>query len=102
MRNTAISRRKVEEIIKQQKKELEERFKIKEIGIFGSYARGEQKKASDIDILVEMELESQTFRNYMGLKFFLEKILDSKVDLVLKDTIKEQLKDRILREVVSV
>jgi len=102
VRNTAISRRKVEEIIKQQKKELEERFKIKEIGIFGSYARGEQKKASDIDILVEMELESQTFRNYMGLKFFLEKILDSKVDLVLKDTIKEQLKDRILREVVSV
>lgn len=102
MRNTAISRRKVEEIIKQQKKELEERFKIKEIGIFGSYARGEQKKASDIDILVEMELESQTFRNYMRLKFFLEKILDSKVDLVLKDTIKEQLKDRILREVVSV
>jgi len=102
VRNTAISRRKVEEIIKQQKKELEERFKIKEIGIFGSYARGEQKKASDIDILVEMELESQTFRNYMRLKFFLEKILDSKVDLVLKDTIKEQLKDRILREVVSV
>ncbi|MCK4306626.1 nucleotidyltransferase family protein [candidate division WOR-3 bacterium] len=97
-----VSNRKVEEVIKQHKKELEKRFKIKEIGIFGSYVRGEQKKASDIDILVEMELECQTFRNYMGLKFFLEKILGNKVDLVLKDTIKEQLKDRILGEVVSV
>jgi Predicted nucleotidyltransferases len=84
------------------KGDLTQKYKVREIGIFGSFVRGEQRKGSDVDILVEMEPEYQTFKNYMGLKFFLEEILDSKVDLVLKDVVKEQLKDRILSEVINV
>jgi predicted nucleotidyltransferase len=43
----------IKKILKQHKRELKEKYGVKEIGIFGSYVRGEQKKKSDIDILVE-------------------------------------------------
>jgi uncharacterized protein len=54
---------------------------VKRIGIFGSFARGEQKASSDIDILVEFE--KPTFRNFMNLSFYLEDLLGREVDLVL-------------------
>ena len=75
------------------------KFKIKEIGVFGSYVRGEQREDSDIDILVEFEEGYKTFDNYMELKFFLEEILTSKIDLVIKTTIRDELKQNILSEV---
>lgn len=75
-------------------------FGVKEIGVFGSVARNEQKEASDVDVLVE--LERKTFDAYMNLKFFLEDLLGRKVDLVLKNTIKPRIKDRILSETIYV
>lgn len=77
---------KIKEIIKQYKQELEEKYKVKEIALFGSYVRGEQDDNSDLDILVE-------FREPVGFLFirladFLEEILGMKVDLVTKDGIK--------------
>ncbi len=82
--------RKIEEIkriIKNHKRELREKFKVKRIAIFGSYARGEETPESDIDILVE-------FNEPVGLLFFhleeyLTKILGVRVDLVTKDGIKK-------------
>jgi hypothetical protein len=79
--------------------DVREKFKIKEIGVFGSYVRGEQKEGSDIDILVEFEDDYKTFDNYMELKFFLEKILKSEIDLVIKTTIRDEIKQNILSEV---
>jgi len=84
------------------KGEIRQRFKVKEIGIFGSYVRNEQGQKSDIDILVEFEDGYKTFDNYMELKFFLEKILNSKIDLVLKTTIRDEIKQNILSEVTYV
>jgi predicted nucleotidyltransferase len=78
---------------------LKERFRVKEIGVFGSYVRGEQKRGSDIDILVEFEEGYKTFDNYMELKFYLEEILMSEIDLVLKTAIRDELKQYILSEV---
>ena len=75
------------------------KFKITEIGVFGSYARGEQREDSDIDILVEFEKGYKTFDNYMELKFFLEEILTSKIDLVIKTAIRDEIKQNILSEV---
>ncbi len=76
------------------------KFGVKQIGIFGSFARGEQKKNSDVDVLVEME--RSTFDTYMGLLFFLEELFGRKVDLVEKDTIKPIIRDRVLRETLYV
>ena len=91
----------IEVILKQHKKELSEKYKVKEIGIFGSYVRGEQKKRSDIDILVEFEEVPDLFR-FLELERYLEGLLGLKVDLVRKKALREELKDTILSEVVNI
>jgi hypothetical protein len=75
-------------------------YGIKRIGIFGSFARSSQNNKSDIDVLVEFYPEEKSFDNYMELKFFLEKLLRRKVDLVIKDAIKPRIKRYILDEVL--
>ena len=69
--------------------------------MFGSYAR-EQQKRSDIDILVELDKAHKTFDNYMELKFYLTRAIGGKVDLVLKDSVRDELKPRIFSEAVHV
>jgi len=82
--------------------EIKSKFKVKEIGVFGSRIKGKAKKGSDIDILVEFEEGHKTFDNYMELKFFLEELFNGKVDLVLKSALKEEIKSYILPEVIYV
>lgn len=82
--------------------EMKEKFKIKEIGLFGSYVKGMAKRRSDIDILIEFEEGMETFDNYMELKFYLEKLFNRKVNLVIKSSLKERLKPYILSEVIYV
>ena len=92
-------------IIKELKNNLatiKEKFKVKEIGVFGSWIRAEAKKESDVDILVEFEEGYETFDNYMELKFFLEEIYGKKVDLVIKGALRKEIKNDILSEVVYV
>lgn len=78
---------------------LRKRYKVKEIGIFGSAVRGEQGKKSDIDILVEYE-ELPDLLDFINLENYLEGILKRKVDLVEKHGVRPELKDQILSEVV--
>jgi len=73
-------------------------FGVRRLGIFGSYARDEHSEASDIDFLVEFD--RPTFKNYFGLKFFLEGLFDCEVDLVFNDTIKPRIRNTILEEAV--
>jgi len=74
-------------------------FHVKRIGLFGSYIRNEQQRTSDVDILVEFEDGMKTFDRYMELNFFLEELLDCKVDLVLYEALKPRIKPHIMREV---
>lgn len=97
--------RTLEEVVSEIKKNEEiirKKFKVREIGVFGSVVRGEETEKSDIDIIVEFESEGKNFDNYMELKFFLEELLGASVDLVSKSAIKERLKSKILEEVVFV
>ncbi|MBN1945487.1 MAG: nucleotidyltransferase family protein [Bradymonadales bacterium] len=80
------------------REELAERFSVVRIGVFGSFARGEERPDSDVDILVE--LAEPTFDHYMDLKFRLEEVLGRPVDLVMMDTIKPRLRPIIEKEVV--
>ncbi len=73
-------------------------FGVRRLGIFGSYARGEQGETSDMDFLVEFE--QATFDNYFDLKFFLEDLFGREVDLVIEDTIKPRIRATILEETV--
>jgi uncharacterized protein len=73
-------------------------FGVRRLGIFGSYARGEQTEASDMDFLVEFE--KKTFDNYMDLKFFLEGLFGRRVDLVVAEAVKPRLRKPIFEETV--
>ena len=83
----------------EENKDKIKRFGVKKIGLFGSYIKGRQKQKSDIDILVEFEKGMKTFDNYMDLKFFLEDLFNCKVDLVIVEAIKPDLKSHILGSV---
>ncbi len=89
----------IKNVLKSHKEELRERYGVREIGIFGSYVRGEQKESSDLDILVEYETVPGFFK-FLELEIYLEELLGTKVDLVRKQAIKPRLKDLILKEVV--
>ncbi len=103
MRKTSKSIEEIKGILKEHKEEVSRKYKVREIGIFGSFVRGEQKKRSDIDILVEFDQ-----RNIPGLIKFIEmerylgKLLRKKVDLVRKGGIRPEIRKIILKEVVYI
>ncbi len=74
------------------------RLGVRRLGLFGSAARGEATEASDLDFLVE--LDRKTFDAYMDVKELLERLFARRVDLVVADAVKPQLRGRILRETV--
>jgi predicted nucleotidyltransferase len=90
----------IKSTIDEHKSVLKKRFKVKSMAIFGSYLRSEQNKDSDIDILVEF-YETIDLFEFVRLENYLSEILNNKVDLVMKDTLKPRIKDRILREAVA-
>lgn len=89
------------EILKKQKPAIRERYSVCKIGIFGSYVRGEQKKKSDVDVLVEFEKPISLLK-LVNLENFLGDSIGTKVDVVPKEDIRRELKERILGEVVYV
>ncbi len=76
-------------------------YNITKAGIFGSYARGNFKKKSDVDILIELD-DKYDILELIGIKLKLEKILKKKVDLVEYATIRKELKKNILKEEVRI
>ena len=77
---------------------LEKNYKVKSIGLFGSFARNEANEDSDIDILVEFS--ENIGWEFIDLKKFLEENLDREVDLVTIEALKPELKEDILRDVI--
>ena len=88
-------------LLRKHKNDLYERYSVKEIGIFGSYIRGEQKRRSDLDVLVDFE-EIPGLLKFINLENYLSRILKKKVDLVDKQGLRPQLRDHILNEVIYV
>ena len=80
---------------------LKERYQVKTVGFFGSYARGEQNQKSDLDILVEFnEPNSIDLFDFIELEEFLSKQIGIKVDLATKKALKPLIKDQILKETI--
>ena len=80
---------------------LKDKFRVKKIGIFGSYSRGEQRKSSDIDILVDYYEDPSLFE-FFDLEYYLEDILENKVDLVMENSLKPYIGEHILNEVIYI
>lgn len=93
--------KEIKGILTQHKEELLRKYKVKEIGIFGSYIRGKYRKRSDLDILVEFEEPIGLFK-FIELEDFLRKKLGVKVDLVMKDALKPRIKERVIKEALYI
>ena len=91
----------IRRILEAYREELRHEYHVKEIGIFGSYLRGEQKETSDVDILVEFERPIGLIE-FVRLKNYLSDLLGSNVDLVMKKALKPRIGQRILGEVLYV
>ena len=77
-------------------------YGVKNIGLFGSFVRGDQTPLSDIDILVEFTPGKHTFDNFMEVAFLLEEILGRKVELITPEALSPHIGPHILREVERV
>lgn len=93
--------KEIKKILKKNRKLLEEKYKVKKIGVFGSYIRKEANKKSDIDILVEF-FETPDLFKFIELENFLRKLLKIKVDLATKEALKPLIKKEILRETIYI
>ena len=95
-----LTQLEINERLKAIKPELESRFKVSSIGYFGSFANGTQKPQSDLDLLVEFS--QPVGWNFFTLENYLEHLLGLKVDLVTRNSLKDQIKDSILSQVLYI
>jgi predicted nucleotidyltransferase len=88
-------------ILRQHLPELREQYKLKSLALFGSYVRAEQRRRSDLDVLVEFE-EAPTLVQLSALQRQLSDLVGVKVDLVHKRTLKPAIGEVILSEAINV
>ena len=87
----------------QKHKKLLAEYGVKNIGLFGSYARGRQTNRSDIDILLDFDNEKETFDNYMASYDLLEGLFQNeRVEVVTKNGLSPYIGPKILQEVIYV
>lgn len=92
----------IKSILRELKSDIEKRYRAELIGIFGSYVRGEQKKRSDLDVLVKFHSGATLF-DFVGLALFLEEKVGIKnVDVVPYDTLRPEIKEHVFKEVVYI
>lgn len=88
-------------LISERKDKIKGEFKAEVLGVFGSYARGEEKKESDIDVLVRFG-EGATLLHLVGLGYYLEDLFGVPVDVVSERALHPMMKDDVLKELVPV
>jgi len=93
--------KEIKGILRNHIEELRQKYKVKEIAIFGSYVRGEQKEVSDVDVLVEF-YEVPGLLKFIELERYLENLLGVKVDLVRKGALRKEIRESVLKEALVV
>lgn len=96
-----LSLQKILEILCQQMPWLAERYSVETLEVFGSYVRSEQKKDSDLDILVTFK-EVPSLLTFIAIENYLSDLLGVKVDIVMKDSLKPKIGQQILCEAIPV
>jgi predicted nucleotidyltransferase len=94
---------KIRQILQAQKPYLYQEYGVTEIGVFGSYVRGEQNADSDLDILISLTDPPRiSLLGLVDLQHYLSDLLGLKVDVALKDNLKKRIGRRILQEVEAI
>ena len=95
-----ISLSEIKKVLSGKKQYLNEQFGVKEIGIFGSYLRNQNRADSDVDILIELERPPRiSLIGLVELQDYLTELLGIKVDLAIKRNLRKRIGKRILNEV---
>lgn len=81
--------------------DIRRRFGVKRLAVFGSFSRGQANEQSDVDVLVSFKQEA-TFDLFMDLKFYLEDLLGTTVDLVTDSALRPQIRQAIQSELIDV
>ena len=97
-----MKREAVIEILRNHKKTLRQKYGVIKIGVFGSYARNQQRADSDIDIAIEIIKEKKNLHNFLSIKRELERILGKKVDLGIESTLKPIIKEYVSKDIIYV
>ncbi len=90
----------IRRIIHQHQDVLADRYGVNIVGLFGSYARQEQRPDSDIDLLADI-LRPISLFELVGAELYLAEVLDAKVDLIPRRDVREELKAAILQDTVA-
>jgi predicted nucleotidyltransferase len=96
-----MNRQEILDLLHEHLDEIQRRYDVKQLGLFGSAARDEMTEESDVDILVEFNGHA-TFDGYMDLKIFLEELFHRDVDLVTRDAIKPRMRPIIEKDEIRV
>lgn len=96
-----MNKQRVLELLSRSKPELQSRFGVTRLALFGSTARDTATSVSDIDVLVNFDGPA-TSRRYFGVQFYLEDLLGCPVDLVTEKALRTELRPYIERERVNV
>jgi len=93
--------REIQSTLRQHLPEVQQKYHVRQLGIFGSFVRSEQTDTSDVDVLVEFDPDARFgLLTFCQLENDLSELLQRKVDLVMKDGLKPRLGERILQEVI--
>ncbi|MEM9538846.1 MAG: nucleotidyltransferase family protein [Cyanobacteria bacterium P01_E01_bin.42] len=91
----------IKTILRQNLPQIQQKYRVRQLGIFGSFVRGEQTDRSDIDLLVEFDPDVRFgLLTFCQIENELGELLDRQVDLVMKDGLKPRIGERILQEVI--
>lgn len=91
----------IKQTLRETKPLLQEQYRVTELGIFGSYARGEQTQTSDVDVLIDYD-QAPTLFKLVELRDYLTEVIEMKVDVVTKNGLKSRIRERVLSEVVYI
>jgi len=89
----------IKEVIEQHRAELKSQFHVEKIGVFGSYARCDQKKRSDVDFLLTFDKDISLF-DHVDLTIYLKELMGRKVDVIKHDNLRPELRKYVLKDLV--
>lgn len=95
-------REEVLSILKRESHDLKDRFGVLKVGLFGSVVRDEAGESSDIDLFIELDPESVTYKKYLDLEVYLQSLFPRKVEIVTTDGVSPYILPYISQEVVWV
>lgn len=96
-----MNREQILQFLRTHKVELEAKFGVRKLGLFGSYARGEAREDSDIDFAVDLAPD-HIADNYFGLLHYLEDNFQKKIDLGIEKNLKPAIRPYVIKEIVYV